>query len=128
NYTTDSNDGEISEFDLKYENLTALNTINAIIPPAGDSSRLDFRWAKEIRDRAKLIAKELKEKDELIVCGISYWHVDRLEIDSILTSVNPKLDDIKIINPYPPKVFNAIITTLFDKVIFFNNSQPLTVK
>lgn len=126
NYNSDVNDGEIKEFDLKYESLTALNTINAIIPPAGDSNRLDFKWAKEIRDTAKDVAKKLTEKDELIVCGISYWHVDRLEIDSILTSVNPKLDDIKVVNPSPPKVFNAIITTLFDKVIFFNNSQPLT--
>jgi len=126
NYTSDSNDGEVKEFDLLYENLTALNTINAIIPPAGDSNRLDFKWAKEIRDIAKDVAKNLNETDELIVCGISYWHVDRLEIDSILTSVNPKLDDIKVINPYPPKVFNAIITTLFDKVIFFNDSTPLT--
>lgn len=126
NYTSDSNDGEVKEFELAYENLTALNTINAIIPPAGDSNRLDFKWAKEIRDIAKNVAKNLNETDELIVCGISYWHVDRLEIDSILTSVNPKLDDIKVINPYPPKVFNAIITTLFDKVIFFNDSTPLT--
>jgi hypothetical protein len=126
NYTSDSNDGEITEFDLKYNNLTALNTINAIIPPAGDSNRLDFKWSKAIRDKAKEVAGNLSDKDELIVCGISYWHVDRLEIDSILTSVNPKLNDIKVINPNPPKVFNAIITTLFDKVIFFNNSQPLT--
>lgn len=125
NYTTDSNDGELKEFELCYENLTALNTINAIIPPAGDSNRLDFKWAKEIRDTAKDVAKQLNEKDELIVCGMSYWHVDRLEIDSILTSVNPKLEDIKVINPNPPKVFNAIITTLFDKVIFFNDSTPL---
>ena len=128
NYNSDSNDGEIKEFDLKYDNLTALNTINAIIPPAGDSNRLDFKWAKEIRDKAKEIANKLTEKDELIVCGISYWHVDRFEIDSLLTAVNPKLDDIKVINPNPPKVFNAIITTLFDKVIFFNDSQPLTLK
>jgi hypothetical protein len=128
NYNSDSNDGEISEFDLKYDNLTALNTINAIIPPAGDSNRLDFKWAKEIKDRANSIANNLTDKDELIICGISYWHVDRMEIDSLLTSVNPKLDDIKVVNPNPPKVFNAIITTLFDKVIFFNNSQPLTTK
>ena len=126
NYTSDSNDGEVKEFELKYEDLTSLNTINALIPPAGDSSRLDFKWAKEIRDTAKQVAVNLSERDELIVCGVSYWHVDRLEIDSILTSVNPKLGDIKIVNPYTPKVFNAIITTLFDKVIFFNNSTPLT--
>lgn len=126
-YDLDSNDGEIKEFEIKYENLTALNSINAIIPPAGDSSRLDFKWAKEIRDKAKSVANGLSENDELLICGISYWHVDRLEIDSILTSINPKLNEIKVINPATPKVFNAIITTLFDKVLFFKNSKPLTI-
>jgi len=125
NYNTDVNDGEIKEFDLKYDSLTALNTISAIIPPAGDSTRLDFKWANEIRNSAINVAKELSEKDELIICGISYWHVDRMEIDSLLTNVNPMLHDIKVVNPSTPKVFNAIITTLFKNVIFFNNSQPL---
>ena len=124
-YNQDNTGGEISEFELRYDQLSSLNIINAIIPPAGDSSRLDFKWAKEIREKAKSIASELNENDEVIICGLSYWHVDRFEIDSILTSVNPNISDIKVINPYPPKVFNAIITTLFDKVIFFNNSQPL---
>lgn len=124
-YDTDSNDGEISEFKIEYDNINALNSVNAIIPPAGDSSRLDFKWAKEIRDNAKAVAKSLNKNDELIICGLSYWHVDRLEIDSILTSINPEIDEVKVINPYTPKVFNAIITTLFDKVIFYNNSKPL---
>ncbi|MCD0466499.1 SIR2 family protein [Flavobacterium sp. ENC] len=124
-YDTDSNDGEISEFTIEYDNINALNSVNAIIPPAGDSSRLDFKWAKEIRDSAKEVAKSLNKNDELIICGLSYWHVDRLEIDSILTSINPEIEEVKIINPYTPKVFNAIITTLFDKVIFYNNSKPL---
>lgn len=124
-YDSDSNDGEISEFNIEYSSLDALNSINAIIPPAGDSSRLDFKWAKEIRETTKDIAKNLNRGDELLICGLSYWHVDRLEIDSILTSINPDIEDVKVINPYTPKVFNAIITTLFDKVIFYKNSKPL---
>lgn len=121
----DINDCDIEEFSLKYEEIDALNSINAIIPPAGDSNRLDFKWAKQIRDNAKRIATELKKEDELLICGLSYWHVDRLEIDGILTSINPDIDEIKVINPSTPKVFNAIITTLFDKVIFYKNSKPL---
>ncbi|WP_286841125.1 MULTISPECIES: SIR2 family protein [Sphingobacterium] len=124
-YDSDSNDGQIEEFSLVYENIDALNSVNAIIPPAGDSSRLDFKWAKEIRDKAKSIAQGLNKDDELLICGLSYWHVDRLEIDSILTSINPEIEEVKVINPYTPKVFNAIITTLFDKVIFYGNSKPL---
>lgn len=124
-YKLDSNDGEIAEFNIEYETLSALNVINAIIPPAGDSNRLDYKWAKDIRESARNVAQSLTEKDELIICGISYWHVDRLEIDSILTSVNPDLAEIKVINPSPHNVFNAIITTLFDNVIFFKNAEPL---
>jgi hypothetical protein len=124
-YDSDSNDGNIDEFSLNYENLDTLNSVNAIIPPAGDSNRLDFKWAKEIRDKAKEIAQSLNKEDELLICGLSYWHVDRLEIDSILTSINPEIEEVKIINPFTPKVFNAIITTLFDKVIFYSNSKPL---
>ena len=124
-YDSDSNDGNIDEFSLNYASIDTLNSVNAIIPPAGDSSRLDFKWAKEIRDNAKEIAKSLDKDDELLICGLSYWHVDRLEIDSILTSINPEIEEVKVINPYTPKVFNAIITTLFDKVIFYSNSKPL---
>lgn len=124
-YDSDSNDGKMDEFSLKYEEIDALNSVNAIIPPAGDSNRLDFKWAKEIKDKAKNIAQNLNKEDELLICGLSYWHVDRLEIDSILTSINPDIEEVKVINPFTPKVFNAIITTLFDKVIFYSNSKPL---
>ncbi|MGI0106848.1 hypothetical protein [Salinimicrobium sp. WS361] len=124
-YDSDSSDGEIKEFSLNYTEIDALNSVNAIIPPAGDSSRLNFKWAKEIRDKAKSVANALSKDDELLICGLSYWHVDRLEIDSILTSINPDIEEVKVINPYTPKVFNAIITTLFDKVIFYCNSKPL---
>lgn len=124
-YGQDILDGQISEFSIKEEELSVLNSINAMIPPAGDSSRLDFKWANEIRESILSVAKELCEADELIICGTSYWHVDRLEIDNILTSIDANISDVKIVNPYSPDVFNAVITTLFTNVKFFKNSIPL---
>jgi hypothetical protein len=124
-YEHDVLDGKLGEFTVEYENLTALNSINAMVPPAGDSNRLDFEWASEIRKSIINISENLKSDDELIICGTSYWHVDRLEIDRILTSINSDISDVKVVNPYSPEVFNAVITTLFSNVKFFKNSKPL---
>jgi hypothetical protein len=124
-YVQDILDGKLSEFSIEYENLSALNTINAMIPPAGDSSRLDFEWAKEVRESILKVSSQLKDTDEVIICGTSYWHVDRLEIDNILTSISADVSDVKVVNPNSPEVFNAVITTLFNNVIFFKNSSPL---
>jgi len=125
-YDTDTNDGSISEFHINYENLDALNKINAIIPPAGDSSRLDFKWASEIRKAAIEKAQLLSEQDEVIFCGLSYWHVDRLEVDTLLTNISPNISNVRVINPNPPRVLNAVMTTLFRNVIFYNDSNSLS--
>lgn len=124
-YQQDIMDGKISEFSIKYDDLTALNSINAMIPPAGDSNRLDFEWASDIRKSILNVSENLKNSDELIICGTSYWHVDRLEIDSILTSIRSDISDVKVVNPNSPEVFNAVITTLFTNVKFFKDSSPL---
>lgn len=124
-YNQDILDGQISEFNIELTNLTSLNSINAMIPPAGDSQRLDFKWSNEIRKSITSVAQKLNDKDELIICGISYWHVDRLEIDNILTSIDANISDVRIINPDPPEVLNAVITTLFTNVKFFKNSLAL---
>ncbi len=96
-----------------------------MIPPAGDSNRLDFEWASEIRKSIIDVSESLKDCDELIICGTSYWHVDRQEIDRILTSISTNISDVIVVNPYSPEVFNAVITTLFNNVKFFKNSKPL---
>lgn len=126
-YNQDILDGKLSEFAIEYENLTALNSIHAMVPPAGDSTRLDFEWANEIRKSIVDVSGKLKDSDELIICGTSYWHVDRQEIDRILTSISTDISDVKVINPYSPDVFNAVITTLFTNVKFFKNSNPLAL-
>lgn len=124
-YSNDRIKDDVSQFNVKYNDIDPFNVINAIIPPAGDSSRLNFEWARCIRDEAKKIAEKLKKDDELIVSGISYWHVDRLEIDSILTQISSDISNVEIINPNPPRVINAVMTTLFKNVIFDTHCKNL---
>lgn len=124
-YDTDTNDGNITEFTVDYIHLNALNKINAIIPPAGDSNRLDFKWASEIRMKAIEQAKQITKDDEVIFCGMSYWHVDRLEVDTILTHITPNISNVRVINPNPPRVLNAVMTTLFKNVVFYGDSETL---
>lgn len=124
-YDNDSNDGNLSEFKLNYKNIDSLNKINAIIPPAGDSHRLDFKWAQDIKNKISNDIKIISENDELIISGVSYWHVDRLEIDSIVTSISANIKNVRVFNPNPPRVLNAVMTTLFKNVIFHSHSDSL---
>ena len=91
-----------------------------LIPPAGESMKAG-NWAKSIRENAIECAKELKASDKLIICGISYWNVDRYEIDSLLCSVS---NDVRLefINPFPPSEFNATLMTIFKDYTLFKSS------
>lgn len=40
--------------------------------------------------------------DKVFISGISYWHVDRKEIDEILTRISP-LSNVYMVNPNPRK-------------------------
>ena len=111
--------------DKKIENK---NTAYAIIPPAGDAHRYKQAWETKFREKALSFAKSLKKWDKLIISGISYWHVDRREIDEILMAIpaeaRPSID-VLAINPNMPKVFNNVITTIFDNVKIFSKSDYL---
>jgi len=49
----------------------------------------------------------------LIIYGVSYGHVDRNEIDKILTTLPYKID-VKNINPYPSETFEIVIGSIFE--------------
>lgn len=116
--------GEVTDFKISYNDLDENYLISAIIPPAGDSGRYNLGWANVLRTLAKTEASKLTPNDELIVCGISYWHVDRAEIDEILTSLNSNVN-IKLINPNPPRAFNAVLSSLFTNYLCYTNSDIL---
>ncbi len=123
--TRESEKIDVNKFDIIYDKINPLGAKIAIIPPAGDSNRLNYEWAKSIRLKIKDAANSLTISDELVMCGLSYWHVDRLEIDSILTEIEPEIKNVAVINPNPPRVLNAVVTTLFRNVIFSTHCKNL---
>lgn len=115
----------LNEFKYDNKNLDCLNIINAIIPPAGDSSRMKLSWSAEIRNHIKVQAKGLTKNDLAIICGISYWHVDRQEIDTYLSVIPSDIKHLVMVNPNPPEVLNAVLMTLFDQYIVIPDSTNL---
>lgn len=124
NYEKDIFEGKIHDFSLEYDDLHRNFACNALIPPAGEAGRYDMNWATSIRKKAEQVAKQISEKDTVLICGLSYWHVDRAEIDTLLTSINPQAN-VKVINPDPNRAFNAVITSIFPNYIMHRNGNDL---
>lgn len=118
--------GQLTDYIVNYDSLDQVYMFNAIIPPAGDSMRLasDDNWADSLRKIAVDEAGKVNYSGEFIICGISYWHVDRLELDSILTSINPDVN-VKVINPNPSNTLSAVLNSLFKNSIIYKNSNVL---
>lgn len=126
NYNFDIPDDSIGQFEIKYKDMSALGALNALIPPAGDSTRMvDCKWAKRIRECIDEALETIKIEDELILCGISYWHVDRSELDHYLCKIPMDISNVMVINPSPPRALNAILTTYFNNVTNYTNSKHL---
>ena len=62
--------------------------------------------------------------DTMIISGISYWHVDRAEIDNILISPSEEMDLVNI-NPYMNLYFESVINSLYKNYIHFDGSEIL---
>tara|TARA_R110002033_G_C3875539_1_gene237567 strand:- start:1265 stop:2116 length:852 start_codon:yes stop_codon:yes gene_type:complete len=98
--------------------------VSALVPPAGDTMRIKQSWSGQIRASAAGFAKKLNAGDELMICGISYWHVDRSEIDELMTCCSPEVNTY-LFNPYPNLAMDAVLTSLFKNYVFHNNSSVL---
>ncbi len=122
----DLTNGTLTDYYINYSQLDNIYMFNAMIPPAGDSLRINTSWAYELRKIAIEEAKKLTYADEFIMCGISYWHVDRAEIDELLININADIN-VKTVNPSTPSVLNAVLTSLFNRHIGYNNSDILGV-
>jgi len=90
-------------------------------PPQGGVRQ---SWAADIRARARSASRQLIQGDELLISGISYWHVDRDELDSLLVSVQPSVE-VKMINPSVPRSLNAVLTSLFKNYRLFSSARVL---
>lgn len=127
NYNIDVDGLKIDELTLKYDSLTKYST-GAIIPPAGDSARLQVTssWADTLRNEAIKKAKELSsdKKSIVVMCGISYWHVDRREIDELLINLNSDTE-FTFINPVPPRDLNAVLISIFKNYVLQTSSDNI---
>lgn len=117
NYNLDYDGISIDQLEIKYHNLMNYDK-GAIIPPAGDSLRLERTspWAHTLRHKARDSAKTITNNDEVVLCGISYWHVDRREIDELLININQDTG-FTFINPSPPRDLNAVLISIFSKYV-----------
>jgi hypothetical protein len=120
-------DGSTDEFTVKYEDLDNNFLVSALIPPAGESSRFNHTWAAQIRGTAKHKASKLSKDDEMILCGLSYWHVDRAELDELLVSCDPLLN-VTMVNPNPQRTINAVLTSVFSNFVTYSGSKTLKDK
>ena len=126
-YEKEIKDAPIEEFSIDYENLDDYHLINALIPPAGEANRIqqaDDSWSKQIHQNIVTTINGMSKDDDCIISGLSYWHVDRNELDSILVNCNPEIN-MKMINPYPTKAFTAVLTSLFSKLIVYPDAKIL---
>ena len=125
NYNLDFDGIPIEQLELQYDGLDKYDK-GAIIPPAGDSSRLESSapWSHKLRQRATDLALEITQSDEIVLCGISYWYVDRREIDELLINLNQDAN-FTFINPVPPRDLNAVLTSIFSKYVQQSSSSEI---
>jgi len=121
--STDMYEASLSDFSVKYSDLDKNYLVNALIPPAGDSSRLTYKWANELRTLVDSLISEISEDDKCVISGLSYWHVDRKEIDSLLAKISAKNVDTYMVNPHPPKALSAVLTCVLPKHITYSSSE-----
>lgn len=117
-------EGGIDELQVQYSDLDQHFPIVGMLPPAGESDRYKHRWIRQIWDKAIDAAKRLEENDLVIVYGISYWHVDRKEIDMVLGEVSRKARVISV-NPSPNPHFEAVCCSLFRSYHSYSNARQL---
>ena len=122
NYAIDADGTDIDQLSVSYDELEQYDK-SFLIPPAGDSSRhLSNTWAKKLRKSALAAVKDAKDLDDVYICGMSYWHVDRKELDELLINLNQTVN-LALINPNPPKDLNAVLVSLFKNYMVFTSSD-----
>ncbi|GAA0783422.1 MULTISPECIES: hypothetical protein [Pseudomonadati] len=125
NYQGLKADCSATDIQVKYDDLCTNNPIIFLIPPAGDVNRTRDGWNASLRQIYEPKIKELKKDDLMIISGISYWHVDRAEIDNILIAPSDEIDMVNI-NPSMDQYFESVINSLFKNYIHFDGSDILS--
>lgn len=115
-------EGNVEDFVCQLHDLKHHSPITPLIPPAGDSTRFELTWAGKLRTEANRISKDIGQEDKVVLCGISYWHVDRNEIDEILLNIDSRCD-VAYINPSPSEALDAVLTSLFEKYEHYTSAK-----
>ena len=125
NYNVDRPPLTLDQLEIKMDQ-SLVNGESVIIPPGGDSQRLKETspWCYELRMEAEKAAKQIDNNDSIILCGISYWHVDRKELDELLISL-PHNAEITFVNPNPPRDLNAVLSSIFKNYVQFNSALDI---
>ena len=124
NYEASFTEGGIDELIVKYDSLDSHYPLVGILPPAGESDRYKHRWIRQIWDKTVEAAKQLEENDLVVIYGLSYWHVDRKEIDMLLGEISRKARVISV-NPFPNAHFEAVCCSLFKSYHSYSNPKHL---
>lgn len=111
-YQRSFSEGGIGQFVVNYEDLDQHYPVVGMLPPAGESDRYEHRWIRQIWTEATEAAKRLAEGDLVVIYGLSYWHVDRMEVDKLLGAV-PRNVRVVSVNPAPHPHFEAVCCSLF---------------
>lgn len=77
-----------------------------------------------LKRKATEIAKQIDAKDDVVLCGISYWHVDRREVDELLINLNQDVE-FTFINPSPPRDLNAVLMSIFKNYVHQSSSSHI---
>jgi hypothetical protein len=125
NYNDLAVDCPLSDIEHELIDVNHHTAVNCIIPPAGEAGRANHTWAQAIRGECIARASSFEDDDLSIVCGISYWHVDRAEIDTLLNSMRSSIELIHI-NPFPSQTLDAVLNSLFTKYTHFTSSEILS--
>lgn len=124
NYLIDTSGIDMDRIEVKNVELDKYDK-SYLIPPAGDSPRQEQNvWSKRLRKCAVDAVKSLGDNDDVIICGMSYWHVDRKELDELLINMNQNVN-LTIVNPSLPRDLNAVLVTLFKNYITLTSSDLL---
>lgn len=124
NYNSFVSDCALSEINVTTNNLCKHTPINFLIPPAGEPGRTRQTWTGSIKNEAIAKVKSLSSSDIVFICGISYWHVDRPELDELLINMSDDAEVINI-NPKPSPSFESVLNSLFKNYIHLDTSNVL---
>lgn len=118
------NNGDISKFECRHENLSLYMPLIPIIPPAGEAHRYAQNWANSIKESIEATMESYTPNDDFFICGISYWHVDRAEIDAIIRKINSDVN-VRMINPGNVDGLSAILGMVFNSYVHHSSSEVL---